>query len=190
LYAAIGPEPPGRFDYFNAYAPLFRPIYEDIKARTREQAEAMRAVFGDVVKRWLLSAEWRMASGYSAHRVALHGRYADLLILGQIDPAGPWSPLLHPAPDEVAMTAGRPILVVPYVGDLAQIALYLARHGVRANVERSVCAGVDVGNVLLSRASDLDADLLVMGPTVIPGCANSCSAAPPAPCCPARRYRY
>jgi len=45
----------------------------------------------------------------------------------------------------------------------ADIALYLARHGVTTNVERTLGAGVDVGNVLLSRASDLDADLLVTG---------------------------
>jgi hypothetical protein len=45
--------------------------------------------------------------------VALQGRYADLIILGQIDPADPWSPLLHPLPHEVAMAAGRPVLIVP-----------------------------------------------------------------------------
>lgn len=45
----------------------------------------------------------------------------------------------------------------------ADIALHLARHGVKATVERTVSAGIDVGNVLLSRASDVGADLLVMG---------------------------
>jgi nucleotide-binding universal stress UspA family protein len=216
LYVAVGREPPGRFDQFNPYAPLFRPIYEEIEVRIRDQAKAMRTAFEDVVGRRALSAEWRTASGYPADKASLHGRYADLIILGQIDPADPWSPLLHPAPHEVALTAGRPVLVVPYVGHFEQIgrrvligwdasreasravsdalpllaaastvsvitvdaeqaglrhgevpgadvALYLARHGVKANVERTVSAGVDVGNVLLSRASGFDADLLVMG---------------------------
>jgi nucleotide-binding universal stress UspA family protein len=45
----------------------------------------------------------------------------------------------------------------------ADIALYLARHGVKAQIERTVSAGVPVGELLLSRAADLDADLLVMG---------------------------
>ena len=45
----------------------------------------------------------------------------------------------------------------------ADIALYLARHGVRTNVERTVSNGIGTGEVLLSRASDLEADLLVMG---------------------------
>ena len=45
----------------------------------------------------------------------------------------------------------------------ADIALHLARHGVRATTEATVSAGIGAGNALLSRASDLDADLLVMG---------------------------
>lgn len=45
----------------------------------------------------------------------------------------------------------------------ADIALYLARHGVKANVLATAADGVDVGDWLLSRASDLGADTLVMG---------------------------
>jgi nucleotide-binding universal stress UspA family protein len=45
----------------------------------------------------------------------------------------------------------------------ADIALHLARHGVTAQIERTVSAGVPIGEVLLSRAADLSADLLVMG---------------------------
>ena len=45
----------------------------------------------------------------------------------------------------------------------ADIGLYLARHGVRVEVKTDHGAEVDVGNELLSRAADLDADLIVMG---------------------------
>ena len=45
----------------------------------------------------------------------------------------------------------------------ADIALHLARHGVKAMTEATVSAGIGAGNALLSRASDLEADLLVMG---------------------------
>lgn len=45
----------------------------------------------------------------------------------------------------------------------ADIALYLARHGVKAEAEETVAGGVDVGNVILSRAADEAADLIVMG---------------------------
>ena len=45
----------------------------------------------------------------------------------------------------------------------ADIGLYLARHGVRVQVKSDQGAEIDVGNELLSRAADLDADLIVMG---------------------------
>ena len=43
------------------------------------------------------------------------------------------------------------------------IAVHLARHGVKARVETTMSGGIGVGNTLLSRASDIGADLLVMG---------------------------
>jgi len=45
----------------------------------------------------------------------------------------------------------------------ADIGLYLARHGVRVEVKSDQGAEIDVGNELLSRAADLDVDLIVMG---------------------------
>ena len=45
----------------------------------------------------------------------------------------------------------------------ADIGLYLARHGVRVDIKADHGAEIDVGNELLSRAADLDADLIVMG---------------------------
>jgi nucleotide-binding universal stress UspA family protein len=44
----------------------------------------------------------------------------------------------------------------------ADMALYLARHGIKVEVSSQVTA-IDVGSALLSFASDIDADLLVMG---------------------------
>lgn len=44
----------------------------------------------------------------------------------------------------------------------ADIALYLARHGVKVNVVRQK-TDIDVGNALLSIATDLGSDMLVMG---------------------------
>lgn len=43
------------------------------------------------------------------------------------------------------------------------IAQHLARHGVKAEAAQTVARDVDIADVLLSRASDLDADMLVMG---------------------------
>jgi nucleotide-binding universal stress UspA family protein len=50
-------------------------------------------------------------------------------------------------------------------GDLpgADIALHLTRHGIDVDVQRLEGKDIDVGNALLSHASDRDSDLLVMG---------------------------
>ena len=43
-------------------------------------------------------------------------RNADLVILGQVDPAQPPPPAGRQLVEDVLMTSGRPILVVPYIG--------------------------------------------------------------------------
>jgi nucleotide-binding universal stress UspA family protein len=45
----------------------------------------------------------------------------------------------------------------------ADLALHLARHGLKVDVKRIGAAGIDIGNALLSHAADSEADLLVMG---------------------------
>ncbi|HYM71498.1 MAG TPA: universal stress protein [Stellaceae bacterium] len=190
-------------------------------ARLSGQSDAnadhrMRALFDNIVRRRSISAEWRIGSGYPLDVTDVHARYADLIIMGQLDPENEWAPVIYPEPEYVALASGRPILVVPYIGTFpslgqrvlvgwdasreaaravndampllatassvtvvtvdptqsreehgdipgADIALHLARHGVKAAVERTASGGVDVGNVLLSRASDIGAHLLVMG---------------------------
>jgi nucleotide-binding universal stress UspA family protein len=43
------------------------------------------------------------------------------------------------------------------------IARWLSRHGVKATIKRDSVADTDVASVILSRAADFDADLIVMG---------------------------
>jgi len=45
----------------------------------------------------------------------------------------------------------------------ADVATWLVRHGVKVTVQREFGADADIGNVILSRAADLDIDLIVMG---------------------------
>jgi nucleotide-binding universal stress UspA family protein len=65
--------------------------------------------------------------------------------------------------DEVAVVMVRPSGSAH--GDLpgADVGTYLARHGVKVRVEVVHAKEVDAGNLLLSRASDLGSDLLVLG---------------------------
>jgi nucleotide-binding universal stress UspA family protein len=45
----------------------------------------------------------------------------------------------------------------------ADIAAWLARHGVNVEVQREMAADIEVGELILSRAADHDIDLIVMG---------------------------
>ncbi len=217
LYAALpadAPRPHGYFYYCDRS--LLEPLYHQYQKKVEADGEATRRLFEEIASRRGLSAEWRTAVGYPSEITALHGRYVDLIVLGQPDPDDTQAVLFRPRPEEVVLAVGRPILVVPYAGHWeeigrhvlvgwdsrreatraindampllagaevvtvlavdpaggpaghgeipgADIALHLARHGVEATIEATVSAGIGAGNALLSRASDLGADLLVMG---------------------------
>jgi nucleotide-binding universal stress UspA family protein len=45
----------------------------------------------------------------------------------------------------------------------ADVATWLARHGVKVTVQREAAADTDTGNIILSRAADHGVDLIVMG---------------------------
>jgi nucleotide-binding universal stress UspA family protein len=181
-----------------------------------QRTAAARRLFEDGIGQRGVSAEWRTATGFPVDLAAVQARYSDLVVLGQLDPADGQVGVNSPSPEDIALSVGRPTLVIPYVGSYspvghrvlvawdasreatravndaipllaaaatvtvltvdppigptdhgdipgADIALHLARHGVNAQVEETVSCGVGIGDVLLSRASDLEADLLVVG---------------------------
>jgi nucleotide-binding universal stress UspA family protein len=71
-------------------------------------------------------------------------------------------PLLRMAAKVTVLSVDPPDGSVPRVPS-ADIALHLARHGIAAEAASSRSLDIGVGNVLLSRAADLGADLIVMG---------------------------
>jgi nucleotide-binding universal stress UspA family protein len=190
-----------------------------LEARKRSQAEnlqAARRAFDECMRRTGFErAEWRASAADPLDAVLIHARYADLVVIGQLNPE--WeSGVDKDFERSLPIAVGRPVLVVPYaferrpigqrvlvawnasreaaraVSDAlpllkraarvdvvafeparsgadhgeepgADIALYLARHGVKVTVSRVDAPDLDVGNQLLSRAFDLSADLIVMG---------------------------
>jgi nucleotide-binding universal stress UspA family protein len=214
LYPLPMPEAPRHFGYYDPA--LLNPFFEELRARARDAADKTREVFEHIASLHGVSAEWREIPEGADADPAVHARYADLAILGQLDPDSGEPDMIRPRPEQVTLASGRPILVVPYAGNFpnlgrrvvigwnasreaaravndamplltaaeivsiltidpregprahgelpgADISLHLARHGVKAEIERTVSADLPVGEALLSRAADLCADLLVMG---------------------------
>ena len=71
-------------------------------------------------------------------------------------------PLLARA-DSVQLVAFDPVSADHGEVPAADVALYLARHGVKATAVRQSAPGLDIGAQILSRAADTGADLIVMG---------------------------
>jgi nucleotide-binding universal stress UspA family protein len=191
-------------------------LIESQAERARERAAEARTRFEERMGRAGMETEWREAEGYAADVVGLNAKYADLTVVGQANPDDPQNYPNPGLPAEAALGAGRPVLVVPYVGTTreigknvlvawngsreatravndalpileradkvtvlavnprssggdhgdvpsADIALHLARHGVKAEAAQTVSNDIDIGDIILSRISDLGADLAVMG---------------------------
>lgn len=110
-------------------------VIAEQEERERERSKKVKAEFDGYMKRAGIPSEWREREGALASIVSMNARYADLVIVSQVDPAGTAGYEMLELPADVALSAGRPVLVIPY----------------------------DVGDVLLSRASDLGADMIVIG---------------------------
>jgi nucleotide-binding universal stress UspA family protein len=120
LHTSVMPPAPaggGYFDHFDRS--LLDPLYREFSERMTERQESARSMFGEVTGKRRLAAEWRVAAGYPSEAAALHGRYVDLIVLGQTDPDNTEAALFQPRAEEVALAVGRPVLAVPYAGRFA-----------------------------------------------------------------------
>ncbi len=187
-------------------------LMEQMRQSALTAGQKLRAAFEAALAREGIMGEWRQVEGSTTEIVALHGRYADLLVLGQDDPESDNTGVL----ETVLFDSGRPVLAIPFAGSLptigkrvlvgwnasreasralhdalpllakaesatvflanpkrglgghgeepgADIARHLARHGVKVNVAKAVADDVSDSALLLNHASDMGADLLVMG---------------------------
>ncbi|MGC2202647.1 MAG: universal stress protein [Stellaceae bacterium] len=214
LYPLPIPERPRELGYYDPA--LLDPFFTELRERARAAADQVREQFEHIAGLRGVSAEWRLVPDGPEADPALHARYADLAILGQLDPDRSEADMIRPRPERVTLASGCPVLIIPYAGHFenlgrrvvigwnatreaaravndampllvsaelvtvlmidpregpeghgelpgADISLHLARHGVKAEIERTVSADIPVGEILLSRIADLGADLLVMG---------------------------
>ena len=195
--------------------PVSPSLIEDLENEHRERRSRAERRFRETLDRTDVESEWRLAEGELGETLSRHARYTDLAVLGQ-EGADDQKMVIGGLPDSVALTCGRPVLVVPYIGvqsapgkhvivawngsreaaravndalpilkgadkvevmcanphrgelqdaDLpgADLCLHLARHGVKAEAQTQTASDLEIGDLLLSRASDHGADLIVMG---------------------------
>lgn len=85
------------------------------RANDEEMADAKRR-FEQTVERFGYTghSEWRSSQGDMVTALAVHGRYADAIVVDQSDPK--WEPSLLALAPELTLTSGRPVLVIPYTG--------------------------------------------------------------------------
>lgn len=213
LYVIRDPDLPG---FVTAQLP--QDAIEAQRGGAQEAADVAAAAFRAQTEREGINADTRIAragANVVAAVVARHARYADLVIAGQADPDEPGPGGQHLVEDLV-LSAGRPVLAVPYIGaprpigrtvtvawnagreaaravadampilETAQnvhvvmidpvsspdghgeepgadIALSLARHGIKAQAHVVAAGDLEAGDAILSWLADSDSDLLVMG---------------------------
>ncbi len=106
-------------DMFAGYPTVFVELArsEDVVERMRTvrvaEAETLQAQFSGMLERAGVKGGFRIVEGEPAESVALHGRYADLIVVGQPEPGRSAGAI---DPGEL-MAAGRPLLVVPFAGN-------------------------------------------------------------------------
>jgi nucleotide-binding universal stress UspA family protein len=99
--------------YGAAYA---GPALPDMNLEAAERrAKEHEAEFCAATTQVGVRAEWRRATGDAAHPLIVYGRCHDLIVLGQTDPQDLYS-LSTGAGSQVILGAGRPVLVIPYIG--------------------------------------------------------------------------
>ena len=90
------------------------------RAQERAQSivDTVRGRFEETLRKFDIEGEWRHTERTSGEIVALHARYADIAIVGQTDPDNKGAASI---PEEVILGSGRPVLVIPYIGNVEPI---------------------------------------------------------------------
>ena len=111
-----------------------------------ERAKQMEAIFRRVVDRGgHAGAEWTSAFDAASGVVPLHGHYADLVLIGQHDSGERSRASGLTFLIQLVLTAGRPVLAVPYAGQVATVGkAYSARLECqpRGDARRNGCTAI------------------------------------------------
>jgi nucleotide-binding universal stress UspA family protein len=131
-------------------AQLPNDVVERTHQEVRKRGEARQETFERAMAGEGISGEFRIMEGHVAEAVALCGRYADLLVVGQPDPDHPSA--TDGLPEVLLLAAGRPVLVVPYVGEQRQIG---RRIMIAWNATREATRAVHDAMPILEKADEV-----------------------------------
>jgi nucleotide-binding universal stress UspA family protein len=92
-------------------------LMEQMRQSALTAGVKLKAAFETALAREGIMGEWRQVEGTTREILALHGRYADLLVLGQDDPESDSAGLL----EAVVFDSGRPVLAIPFAGSFKTI---------------------------------------------------------------------
>jgi nucleotide-binding universal stress UspA family protein len=91
-------------------------LYDDYERQVKAEQTEASAAFKTAMQGDKIFSEWRAVGGYVDEAVAEAALGADLVIVGQADPAHSRSATPSDLAEQVALRSGRPVLVLPYIG--------------------------------------------------------------------------
>jgi nucleotide-binding universal stress UspA family protein len=189
---------------------------KQIESQAKAKAAVIEASFRERVRREDITGEWVLETGALIPAISRRAHATDLIVVGQTDPENPLPAVGRTLIEDVLMTAGRPLLIIPYAGRFttvgtnalvgwtptresaravhdalpvlakgakmlvltvestkggelevlptADIAEHLSRHALDVSAARTVVSdGLSPADALLDYASDMQADLLIVG---------------------------
>lgn len=128
------------------------PVIREIEQQRRAEAiaEAEGAFCAEASRRGSARSEWRLSSEGSLAAAIRSARYADLVVAGQPEPGAPGA---RGFAADLALSAGRPILFVPYAGKFPLVGKHVM---VAWNAGREAARAVTDALPFLVRASSVD----------------------------------
>jgi nucleotide-binding universal stress UspA family protein len=108
------------YGYGEAAVTVRPDIIEQQRALAAERAGGLQTAFDAACRREGIAGEWRTEEGDAADVVSRHGRYADLVVLGQPDREEIETGQSDQLPHHVPLNSGTPVLVIPYAGDFPE----------------------------------------------------------------------
>jgi nucleotide-binding universal stress UspA family protein len=190
---------------------------KQLDSQARAKAALIETGFRELLRREGINGDWVLEPGFLIPSVTRRAHATDLIVIGQADPENPLPGSARTLIEDTLMTAGRPLLLIPYAGrfdkigtnalvgwtptresaravhdalpilspgakvlvltveapragedsqvlQTADIAEHLSRHKLDVSAARTVVTdGLSPADALLDYASDMGADLLVVG---------------------------